>query len=102
MGTERRRLFAVASLLLSSINFTFGVDNAGFASTFYTTKGNLAVVIDQDYVASLQINILKDVKKVVEDTVRENLLRPTVVGIDVKYYPWSSVTLKSGKFSIYT
>lgn len=85
------------SFLLSSFNFAIGVDNIGVGSTFYTTKGNLAVVIDQDYVASLQVNILRDVKKIVEDTVRENLLRPTVVGIEVKYFPWSAVTLKKGK-----
>ncbi|KAL5274387.1 hypothetical protein ACFFRR_000866 [Megaselia abdita] len=89
-----RRLLVWVSVLLSSFNFAFGADNVGLGSTFYTTKGNLAVVIDQDYVASLQVNILRDVKKIVEDTVRENLLRPTVVGIEVKYFPWISVTLK--------
>lgn len=98
---EGRLLLVLVSFLLSSFNFAFGADNVGFASTFYTTKGNLAVVIDQDYVASLQVNIFKDVKKIVEDTVRENLLRPTVVGIEVKYFPWSSVTLKKGKLRLY-
>lgn len=97
-GTMGGRLLLVSvSFLLSTFNFAFGADNVGFASTFYTTKGNLAVVIDQDYIASFQINILRDVKKIVEDTVRENLLRPTVVGIEVKYFPWSAVTLKKGE-----
>lgn len=90
---------SVSFFLSTFFNFAFGANNNGFASTFYTTKGNLAVVIDQDYIASLQINILRDVKKMVEDTVRENLLRPTVVGIEVKYFPWSAVTLKKGKKS---
>ncbi|XP_055903819.1 ionotropic receptor 93a [Eupeodes corollae] len=60
-------------------------------SSFLSVNASLAVVVDHDYMEQKGTDIMNDLQKILEETIRENLKNG---GVSLKYYTWSPVRLK--------